>query len=501
MSTNIPISLFVKSDLLVLEEGITAQKCNFFKNQILLQLRKLVKQRPGDITLNWETELAEVAKLYDMMAEKFIAATDIKYPPIKGTEPFNPNKYLRDLLPINSIQYQINNGATLKLDSIFYTIKHNLQMAFEDYDKRIEYIKLWDLASKLKMIHEPTTPPINLIYRTLLTLPSPDNSYSTGVSYLKDLLDNNISSSNKDIIQKVMEWMVDKSDCKFDMIYSGNGIDIVRPLDSLSYLKFGFGTQWCTSIPSLQSGILHTRGIKITTVEDVKKQLIESTAEYPDAITVIKNDKPIYQIDIESHQYMNVNDDDFLTTIKRLSFQEIEDERERCIKALVNFVNDLDFKKIAYYFESSELADDVLDEIFLSYGTYEHKRFLRSEFIIPYSITSSLYLYKPDIPLDADIVEAFKAIGMVQSIKDVIDYDKMVKELLNYVDDAKKYFHDHFEKPNSNVIRTRDWIMKTLNVYNSPMKDDAIHWLEKLGRNYDETHNSEDLYNDIPDID
>jgi hypothetical protein len=126
-----------------------------------------------------------------------------------------------------------------------------------------------------------------------------------------DLLDIDLGlNGNEDGITTLKKWLDDKSDVRMKVLSEVGNYKLVKPEDKIAYLKLGYGTHWCTSIPNTQSGVLSTRGVDIKARFDtIKQQVLNSCRRYGNAYIIFEGDKPLIQIDVKSDQIMNVEDE------------------------------------------------------------------------------------------------------------------------------------------------------------------------------------------------
>lgn len=309
--------------------------------------------------------------------------------------------------------------------NILNSIHYSFEFGIQDCDKYLRWLQIWDLGVKLNMINDRLPDTIDKLGQKLkgIQYSVPNEGLVPVDKYLQRFIDNPEAGDRSVIIQQLMQWIVDKSDCKFDLVYSKDGIDIIHPLDKITYIKYGFGTRWCTSIPSLQSGVLETREVKLLNFESSKIELINSCADYPDACIILINDKPAYQYDTESNQFMNAADESvgYFSTVE-YSSSEIEETIVKACNNLVGYA--MDFKG------SDMIRDDIdwnclTDCFFTALGCQ-------------YPSLIAQYYIDPNDGNNRNLVVSFRGNGepvnpkIIQAFKDMNMYDKPITECIDY---------------------------------------------------------------------
>lgn len=170
-----------------------------------------------------------------------------------------------------------------------------LYFLLEDFPNFIETLQLWDIAKQSKLFTD------SLLEFDLIDQPL--------FGQITGLFEEDTELDSNPIKVQLESWVQDLSDVKYETLAEAGNYTVVKPLNKLAYLKLGYGTQWCTSIPNFTSGILGSRNINTKVpIEDIKNQIVERTVNYPNAIIILKNNKPFIQLDKDSDQLMDVND-------------------------------------------------------------------------------------------------------------------------------------------------------------------------------------------------
>lgn len=460
---------FIKySNLLSLEEGVTLQKCEFFKSQVIAKIKKEISlsNSHGGMLQYYNNMLITISRRYDDLIKALLKVTDKKYYSINGKEPFNPNKYTKNLLMFDECLEKLANtkkghfldgmpdleesvdsfGEIGPLEKNLGDVSSLLARAEEDCEKRIDYLEMWDIGTKLGLINEPM-PSMGVIFYTLYELKGPGNVRL--IPYLQELINGKKDINRKDMLLKVKEWLDDKSECETTVLYNENNITIIHPLNKVSYLKYGFGTEWCTSIPNLRSGVLETRGVKFTDVESIKAQILKSCADYPDALIVLQNNALLYQIDTKSNQFMDVTDDSF-----GAATLVIDHHIAKAVETSLNTIHCI----LNNHAPSPNLFSDTAFILIKALNLNSQQL---AKFILPAYRNHETRILKLKKAIPLELQKAFMAIFILPSIYLMLDYAAIINEIFakkNDILQTLKMYNYGFDETE---IKTRQTELQT----------------------------------------
>ena len=318
---------FIRIEYIPLDEAVTKEKVEVFKNRSLQKMADIFnKKYPNSGVLGNEdisSRKIEGIEYIEEFAEKLLSIGARNYPSLMGRQPFNLNKYV-------DILFRVVDENMRVYDNFL----HGILLSTQDISQYIQILYYYDTAIKFNLIKP--LPPGNYDILPITKLLNDNDGYIQ--NKINEIISKAEGANPKsDIVTKAEEWFKNTNDIFVESLYNDGVIQIVRPNNKESYIKLGYGTKWCTSIPNLQSGVLQTRGIKLQDIrssEDLISYVSDSCYSYPESYIVLYEGKAKYQIDIDSNQFMDVENNNQITG----RFYDIIESTDKILYLVCNMI-------------------------------------------------------------------------------------------------------------------------------------------------------------------